>query len=300
MFRIINIITFLYVIEIKYEGGMLMIKRLFMIFILIALDSCLLIGCGKTEEQNQDPDTNQISTNSENLPSEDDNSEAEVVQNELSQEPSKENDEVKEPEMEEPEAENVSNVVTPNVPYTTRVKAPFNIFAEPGYDYTIVDTVWEKGLFTIMEEKEDEEGNLWGKLKSGLGWINLTRLETESKLPVRAGLIEKNELPKDYQEVILDDSEYMVRLAFIANENLKDLRFTSIYLSDDGIVDDTLHTFKELKEGQMFVAGVVFTGDFTTFGLEFVDVNGDTQYYAAYMSGRNGELILQEQEDIVR
>ena len=50
----------------------------------------------------------------------------------------------------------------------------------------------------------------------------------------------------------------------------------------------------------MFVAGVVFTGDFTTFGLEFVDVNGDTQYYAAYMSGRNGELILQEQEDIVR
>ena len=42
--------------------------------------------------------------------------------------------------------------------------------------------------------------------------------------------------------MILDDSEYMVRLAFIANENLKDLRFTSIYLSDDGIVDGIKET----------------------------------------------------------
>ena len=281
-----------------------MMKRLFMIFILIALVSSLLIGCGKTEGDNQAPDNNPVSNNSEvkddiaNLPSdgtsENKDNKTEDVEN--SKEPETEITE----DNKEPQNSEVDNTEKQEVPYTTRVKAPFNIFAEPGYDYTIVDTVWEKGLFTIMEEKEDEEGNLWGKLKSGLGWINLTRLETESKLPVRAGLIEKNELPKDYQEVILDDSEYMVRLAFIANENLKDLRFTSIYLSDDGMVDDTLHTFKELKEGQMFVAGVVFTGDFTTFGLEFVDVNGDTQYYAAYMSGRNGELILQEQEDIVR
>ena len=279
-------------------------KRLFRIFILIALVSSLLIGCGKTEGENQAPDNNPVSNNLEvkddieNLPSdgtsENKDNKTEDVEN--SKEPENEITE----DNKEPQNSEVDNTEKQEVPYTTRVKAPFNIFAEPGYDYTIVDTVWEKGLFTIMEEKEDEEGNLWGKLKSGLGWINLSRLETESKLPVRAGLIEKNELPKDYQEVILDDSEYMVRLAFIANENLKDLRFTSIYLSDDGIVDDTLHTFKELKEGQMFVAGVVFTGDFTTFGLEFVDVNGDTQYYAAYMSGRNGELILQEQEDIVR
>ena len=279
-------------------------KRLFRIFILIALVSSLLIGCGKTEGENQAPDNNPVSNNSEvkddieNLPSdstsENKDNKTEDVEN--SKEPENEITE----DNKEPQNSEVDNTEKQEVPYTTRVKAPFNIFAEPGYDYTIVDTVWEKGLFTIMEEKEDEEGNLWGKLKSGLGWINLTRLETESKLPVRAGLIEKNELPKDYQEVILDDSEYMVRLAFIANKNLKDLRFTSIYLSDDGIVDDTLHTFKELKEGQMFVAGVVFTGDFTTFGLEFVDASGNTQYYAAYMSGRNGELILQEQEDIVR
>ena len=32
----------------------------------------------------------------------------------------------------------------------------------------------------------------------------------------------------------------------------------------------------------------------------FVDADGNTQYYAAYISGRNGELVLQEQESIVR
>ncbi len=275
-----------------------MMKRLFMILISVVLIFSLLNGCGKTEEQNPNPDNNQVSNDSESLHSEDENIEDDVIQNETSQDPSKEennpseNTEAEKPEIEEPE--------TPKIPYTTRVKAPFNIFDQPGYDYYIVDTVWEKGLFTIIEEKEDEEGNLWGKLKSGQGWIDLTRIEDESKLPVRAGLIEENELPKDYQEVILDDSEYMVRLAFVANEDLKDVRFTSIYLTDDGMVDDTLYTLNGLKGGQMFVAGVVFTGDFTTFGLEFVDADGNTQYYAAYISGRNGELILGEQESIIR
>ena len=150
-------------------------KRLFRIFILIALVSSLLIGCGKTEGENQAPDNNPVSNNSEvkddieNLPSdgtsENKDNKTEDVEN--SKEPENEITE----DNKEPQNSEVDNTEKQEVPYTTRVKAPFNIFAEPRYDYTIVDTVWEKGLFTIMEEKEDEEGNLWGKLKSGLGWI---------------------------------------------------------------------------------------------------------------------------------
>ena len=208
--------------------------------------------------------------------------------------------ECNEPQVLENDQIEIDSVDSKEIPYTVKLKAPFDIFEDPDYDSILVDTIWEKGLFTIVEEKEDGEGNLWGKLKSGQGWIDLTKNSNESELPIGAGLIQENEIPKDAIEVILDESEYMVRLAFVANETLKDVRFTSIYLTDEGIVDDTLHAFAELKEGQVFVAGVVFAGDMTTFGLEFTDTKGELKYYAAYMSGRNGELILQEENIIVR
>lgn len=180
------------------------------------------------------------------------------------------------------------------------VTAPFDIFQNPDYDSILVDTIWEKGVFTILEEKEDGEGNLWGKLKSGQGWVNLTKISNDSKLPIRAGLIQEKEVPEDAVEMLFDESEYMVRLAFLAKEELKDIRFTSIYLTDEGVADDTLHSLSELKEGQVFVAGVVFAGDMTSFGLEFIDAKGELRYYSTYISGRNGELILQEEETNMR
>lgn len=279
-------------------------KGFMTIFLSIVLCISLLIGCGSTEGKNPELDNSQVSDDSEvNVPSDENNENEDIKDEDVSDENSEDNKAPENDKVEDdgaPADSETENTEKHEVPYTTRVKAPFTIFEKAGYDFNIVDTVWEKGLFTIVEEKEDEEGNLWGKLKSGRGWIDLTRVAKEAELPVRAGLIEKNELPKDCVEVILEESEYMVRLAFVANENLKDIKLTSIYLTDDGMADDTLHTLKELKEAQMFVAGVVFTGDFTTFGLEFVDADGETQYYAAYISGRNGELILQEKETIMR
>lgn len=55
-------------------------------------------------------------------------------------------------------------------PYLVRVDvAALNIRKGPGIHYLIEARIEDRGTYTIV----DESSNGWGKLKSGLGWINL-------------------------------------------------------------------------------------------------------------------------------
>ena len=54
-------------------------------------------------------------------------------------------------------------------PYLVQVTATvLNIRKGPGTNYAITGAIKNKGVYTIVEEK-----NGWGKLKSGVGWICL-------------------------------------------------------------------------------------------------------------------------------
>lgn len=53
---------------------------------------------------------------------------------------------------------------------------PIDIYSGPGYNYEIIDTLMESGEYIIIEECDDgtnQENSMWGKLESGIGWINL-------------------------------------------------------------------------------------------------------------------------------
>ena len=55
------------------------------------------------------------------------------------------------------------------VPYTVKVTADaLNIRKGAGTNYSITGVIKDKGVYTIVEEKDG-----WGKLKSGAGWISL-------------------------------------------------------------------------------------------------------------------------------
>ena len=60
----------------------------------------------------------------------------------------------------------------PKVPYLVRVKKEMEIRKGPGAGYGKTDRKCPAGLFTIVEVK-----NGWGRLKSGAGWIQLTKTE---------------------------------------------------------------------------------------------------------------------------
>ena len=59
------------------------------------------------------------------------------------------------------------------IPYTVKLLANTPIYKRPDLNSAFVDYVGKAGTYTIVEEALDDNGNLWGKLKSGLGWIPL-------------------------------------------------------------------------------------------------------------------------------
>lgn len=99
-----------------------------------------------------------------------------------------------------------------------------------------------------------------------------------------------------YQEFISEDSEYTVKMAFSSNEVLTDVQFSSLGYDDDGNyqVAEILYTLEEITPDMPFVAGVVFYGDMTAYGISFNDSSRQRHNYAVSISGRNGELILNE------
>ncbi len=59
-------------------------------------------------------------------------------------------------------------------PYIVTTYPPTYIYAGPGYGYECVMTLDEQGAYTIVEEYYNSSTqSTWGKLKSGVGWIDL-------------------------------------------------------------------------------------------------------------------------------
>lgn len=59
-------------------------------------------------------------------------------------------------------------------PYMVRVSAgTLNIRKGAGTDYAATGKITDKGSYTIVEESTGTGANLWGRLKSGAGWISL-------------------------------------------------------------------------------------------------------------------------------
>lgn len=57
------------------------------------------------------------------------------------------------------------------------------IYSEPSYSSNYVGTVQYAGYYTIVAEAWDNNGNVWGKLKSGSGWIDISMYDRPSQKP---------------------------------------------------------------------------------------------------------------------
>lgn len=59
--------------------------------------------------------------------------------------------------------------------YTIALHATTSVYSGPGYEYNFVMKIDEDGVFTIVDEcTNPTTGVLWGKLKSGVGWVNIS------------------------------------------------------------------------------------------------------------------------------
>lgn len=184
-----------------------------------------------------------------------------------------------------------------NSPYTIPLYADTAICGGPGHDYGVAQVLEEDGMFTIVEEAWDPDGNLWGRLKSGAGWVLLKARSTMVFAPVFADYASDILLSGDIEHrLIADDSEYAVHIAFFAGEALKDVAFTALnFAGDDYEVSELLYSIDELHADTPFVASVAFPGDMTAYGIAFTDANGEMRRYTVSISGKDGSLQLNEQ-----
>lgn len=96
---------------------------------------------------------------------------------------------------------------------------------------------------------------------------------------------------------IRDDTDYTQYRLLQSYEKLTDVTLSFMDFTDNGFQPgEPLYTLAVLTEDNPLVIGVVFYGDFTTFGLSFHDASGNECRYMIYSSGRNGSVVLQKMD----
>ncbi len=172
-----------------------------------------------------------------------------------------------------------------------------SIFSGPSYDDSFVQTVELAGVYTIVEECWDSEGNRWGCLKSGVGWVDLTDIayRIDADLPVSANYADSHLLDSGkYHYVCADSSEYGFSVAFRAYEKLYDVRLCTVDFGQDVPEYHEVFYLELLQPDRPLVADIALPGDMSAYALRFTDSNGELCTYILTGSGRNNALVFYE------
>ena len=175
---------------------------------------------------------------------------------------------------------------------TIRIEDPETmIYAGPAFVYEVTALVEEAGAYTIVEETTDADGNTWGRLKSGLGWVCLTE---PALAPIYADYA-----PEDFNAwhaYWSDETDHITAIGFTPAEKLTDVKFGLLdwFETASWQMSEVLYTMEELDPDHPFLAQVVFWGDMTAYGISFTDADGQARHYAVSISGKDGSLICTE------
>ena len=183
------------------------------------------------------------------------------------------------------------------LPYTQQISlADQSIFEEPTYDSRFLGGVGQPGTFTIVEEREDAEGNLWGKLKSGAGWVDLTQIRAALAQPPALTVNYADEallLSGEYHYRPVEEGIYLQQVAFRAGEALTDFEVATVTFGDEGYVpEEVFYTLDQLTPEKPLVMDLPFPGDLSAYLVSFRDSSGSDHFYLLSISGRNGTLVL--------
>lgn len=179
-------------------------------------------------------------------------------------------------------------------PITVRIDDPDTlIYAGPGFLSEALELVGEAGVYTIVEEAVDTDGNVWGRLKSGAGWICLTE---PPRAPIYADYASEDF--NAYHAYWSDETDYITSIGFTPAERLTDVKFGLLdwFETESWQMSEELYTMDELTPDRCFLAQVVFWGDMTTYGISFTDADGAQRHFAVSISGKDGSLICTEYE----
>lgn len=204
---------------------------------------------------------------------------------------------VEKPEIEpvtEPETEGETQPEEEDNSY--RINIPKNdqpIYSGPGYQYKYVGNVGIAGIYTIVEEARDSSGVLWGKLKSGVGWVDLNNIHRLEN-PIYIDYADPDLLESgNFHRCDKNAGAHSTAVAFRAYETLYNVQiFYNTYDYDYNIESGyDLFYLKQLTPDKPIVAAISFT-DTSIYLVSFEDAYGNFYVYEFYESGNDWAGIV--------
>jgi hypothetical protein len=185
-------------------------------------------------------------------------------------------------------------------PYVTKIsRADFPIYKGVGYETGFASYVKKASAYTIIEEAEDDFGNLWGRLKSGAGWIDLTRLEKEeARGPVLTLLTLTDQVLNNgnFLHCPASTEEFATQILLKANVELVRIEFYPTYIGDDNSLFEEPTTYTQLncRANTFLLVDVSFPGDLSEYGIRAIDKDGFVHRYSIYsnLSGEGDDYMM--------
>ena len=106
----------------------------------------------------------------------------------------------------------------------------------------------------------------------------------------------------DYEEYIVNDSDYSVSIMFTANNPVSDFKIVSLQYEDfkeDGtpkFLTNDVYDYGDLTPEQSLLVKLSFSGDMPNYGVSYTDSYGTEKHYALQQSGKDGSLVMFEFE----
>lgn len=180
-----------------------------------------------------------------------------------------------------------------DVPYILEPPAEACIFKEPDANSKFVRAFGHQGAYTIVEERYDDQGNLWAKLKSGIGWTNLTDPfcgGPDAPLVV-ATYTSKQVLSGDYHLAgLYTGNEYKVNVSILAHETVYNVAIRENDMINNR-VGKAVYTLEQLDPEKPIVAHLIFPGDFSSFLVTYTDAQGIDHEILLWMSMDESNFI---------
>lgn len=115
-----------------------------------------------------------------------------------------------------------------------------------------------------------------------------------SRLITVAEVSEEALLGTEYYEYIHDQNEYTRYILISPTEKITDVRVTDIVLDAGLEFGNVLYVLSALDSNKPLLLGVVFYGDFTSYGIVFRDSDGVAHRFIISESGEDGSVAVQE------
>ena len=140
-------------------------------------------------------------------------------------------------------------------PYQIEIKNPgMPIYGGPGYEYPVVGSISQAGMYTIVQENRQETGEdtvVWGELESDVGWINLNDVEASNAVDMSSYYI----LPESSERLLtFDDIQGLSAKQLMLARNEIYARHGRIFQ------DDEVRTY---FESQPWYHGIISPEDFS-------------------------------------